>query len=194
MFLYGGCGGNHNNFENKTDCQSFCADVVSNSSVIESINNKSETDHTKQAEKVKYWDSSFCLQSPRHGNCHEEVGTFKTIFPPNRILSFQEPRWFFSHWDNMCKPYNYSGCGANMNSFLSLEECEVRCPRLVFTGAEARCERLRWRGHCEQKIERFFYDKFTQRCVKFGACPNVGEEENNFEKRVGCVETCKHGK
>ena len=80
MFLYGGCGGNHNNFENKTDCESFCADVVSNSSVTESVNNKNETDYTKQVEKVKYWDSSFCLQSPRHGNCHEEVGTFRTFF------------------------------------------------------------------------------------------------------------------
>ena len=26
---------------------------------------------------------------------------------------------YFSHWDNICKPYNYSGCGANLNHFLS---------------------------------------------------------------------------
>ena len=78
MFLYGGCGGNHNNFQNKTDCESFCADVTS-SSFTETINIKNDTaaGHSKQVEKVKYWDSSFCLQSPRHGNCHEEVETFR---------------------------------------------------------------------------------------------------------------------
>ena len=29
---------------------------------------------------------------------------------------------YFSHWDNICKPYNYSGCGANLNHFLSEED------------------------------------------------------------------------
>ena len=43
-----------------------------------------------------------------------------------KYFCHQEPRWFFSHWDNVCKPYNYSGCGANMNTFLSRAECEVR--------------------------------------------------------------------
>merc|ERR1719369_1959431 len=28
LFFYGGCGGNHNNFENKSDCESFCDVVV----------------------------------------------------------------------------------------------------------------------------------------------------------------------
>ena len=32
---------------------------------------------------------------------------------------------YFSHWDNICKPYNYSGCGANLNHFLSeVNNCE----------------------------------------------------------------------
>ena len=82
IFLYGGCGGNHNNFENKSDCQAFCG--------------TSEPQEDKQT-----FDVQNCIKSPKHGKCH-----------------LSEPRWFFSHWDNICKPYNYSGCGANMNSFL----------------------------------------------------------------------------
>ena len=78
-FLYGGCGGNHNNFENKTDCESFCSDVVSKTNITESDMNN-DTDHTNHVEKVKYWDSSFCLQSPRHGNCHEEVKICRNNF------------------------------------------------------------------------------------------------------------------
>ena len=84
IFLYGGCGGNHNNFENKTDCQAFCG--------------AASAPEDKQAAT---FDSQNCVKSPKHGKCH-----------------LSEPRWFFSHWDNICKPYNYSGCGANMNSFL----------------------------------------------------------------------------
>ena len=84
IFLYGGCGGNHNNFENKTDCQAFCG-----------------VSSTPEESQAATFDSQNCVKSPKHGRCH-----------------LSEPRWFFSHWDNICKPYNYSGCGANMNSFL----------------------------------------------------------------------------
>ena len=84
LFLYGGCGGNHNNFENKTDCQAFCGDSA-----------------PPEDKRTATFDAKNCVQSPKHGKCH-----------------LSEPRWFFSHWDNICKPYNYSGCGANMNSFL----------------------------------------------------------------------------
>ena len=84
IFLYGGCGGNHNNFENKTACQAFCGPPS-----------------VEEDKSVSTFDSANCVQSPKHGKCH-----------------LSEPRWFFSHWDNLCKPYNYSGCGANMNSFL----------------------------------------------------------------------------
>ena len=86
-FLYGGCGGNHNNFENKTDCESFCSDVVSETNVTDSDMNNN-TDHTNQVEKVKYWDSSFCLQSPRHGNCHEEVNICRNNFPYENHVIF----------------------------------------------------------------------------------------------------------
>ena len=138
IFLYGGCGGNHNNFENKTDCQAFCG--------------AASAPEDKQAAT---FDSQNCVKSPKHGKCH-----------------LSEPRWFFSHWDNICKPYNYSGCGANMNSFLrsviflndwicflvfkpshSEAECQSSCPGLLFD-EDNRCEKLRKRGNCTAKVER----------------------------------------
>ena len=98
MFIYGGCGGNHNNFENKTDCETFCADYATQLKANETdVGTEDTSDHVDVA-----WDQDNCLLAPRHGYCHA-----------------LEPRWFFSHWDNICKPYNYTGCGANKNSFKS---------------------------------------------------------------------------
>ena len=172
LFLYGGCGGNHNNFENKTDCQAFCGDSA-----------------PPEDKRTATFDAKNCVQSPKHGKCH-----------------LSEPRWFFSHWDNICKPYNYSGCGANMNSFLSEAECQSVCPSLHFDD-DHRCEKLRNRGDCTTRVERqilmyiskiifkinfrYFYDKFEQKCVKFGGCSDMDDSENNFETRQDCINTCK---
>ena len=38
---------------------------------------------------------------------------------------------------------------------------------------------------------RYFFDKITKKCVKFGGCTDVGEEENNFESRQKCSDICK---
>lgn len=40
-------------------------------------------------------------------------------------------RWHFSQNDNKCMPFYYSGCDGNKNSYVSLEECEGKCPRNV---------------------------------------------------------------
>ena len=120
LFFYGGCGGNHNNFENKSDCETFC-DVKDNDKDL----------------LAKSFNKSSCLAAPRHGSCH-----------------LNQPRWFFSHWDNICKPYNYSGCGGNNNNFQSEETCRRLCPPMLIPATASRCQKLRVRGECSQKSER----------------------------------------
>ena len=61
MFLYGGCGGNHNNFENKTDCETFCDPYNQTNPAILSLSEKPGL----------AWNESYCVMSPRHGNCHD---------------------------------------------------------------------------------------------------------------------------
>ena len=157
LFFYGGCGGNHNNFERKSDCLTFCGESTS----------QEDQNHPEP------FDPEHCLKSPKHGSCQ-----------------LSEERWFFSHWDNLCKPYNYSGCGANMNTFLTEAECQAKCPQLDFTQGESRCDRLRRRGDCQVKMERYFYDKFEKKCVRFGACDDMQETENNFQSRAECTNIC----
>ena len=119
VFFYGGCGGNHNNFQRRADCLAFCGDSGK-----------------RGEDKEEEFHPSDCVKSPKHGSCH-----------------LRQLRWFFSHWDNICKPYNYSGCGANRNTFLTEAECQSKCPELEFSG-ESRCELQRRRGDCRVKRER----------------------------------------
>jgi len=151
LFFYGGCGGNHNNFENKSDCETFCEVTV----------------------KDQFFNKSSCLESPRHGTCH-----------------LNQPRWFFSHWDNICKPYNYSGCGGNNNNFQSEDSCVRLCPPMEIPATATRCQKLRMRGKCSFKSERYFFDNIAKKCVKFGGCSDVGLEENNFPTRQQCSDIC----
>lgn len=36
-------------------------------------------------------------------------------------------RFYFSKDENVCKKFNYGGCGGNKNNFKSKEECANRC-------------------------------------------------------------------
>ena len=181
LFFYGGCGGNHNNFENKTDCETFCK-----------VTKEDTQQNTTKSifVVVEPFNKTACMTAPRHGSCH-----------------LNEPRWFFSHWDNICKPYNYSGCGGNFNNFISEEDCTRKCPSIPFDGSEPRCEKLRNRGQCSMKSERlgvydlsllrqsyiflrYFFDNISKKCVKFGGCTDVSKDENNFESRQICSNIC----
>lgn len=43
----------------------------------------------------------------------------------------RQARWHYSETDKKCMPFYYSGCGGNGNSFVSLDECEGKCPRQI---------------------------------------------------------------
>jgi len=38
------------------------------------------------------------------------------------------PRWYFDNNENACKPFYYTGCGANANNYATQESCESKCP------------------------------------------------------------------
>ena len=111
----------------------------------------------------------------------------------------------------MLRTVSVSRHNCELTSIFWLTACpQDLCPPLEFTGEEARCDKLRVRGTCQDKTERsqplpntcniyypsyfigrYFYDKYSKRCVKFGGCTDLGNEENNFGFRKVCVETCK---
>lgn len=38
------------------------------------------------------------------------------------------PRWYFDNNENACRPFYYTGCGANANNYETQESCESKCP------------------------------------------------------------------
>jgi len=158
-FLYGGCGGNHNNFYNASDCLSFCQEEPEPNPKLTGL--------------TQTFNQSACFISPRHGFCNAQV-----------------IRWYYSRWDNVCKPYNYTGCGGNNNKFNSFNECTKSCPPVKNLGSGGRCSRLRDRGSCETATTRFFFDTYSNRCIRFSACPGPAIAENNFASHQDCASIC----
>ena len=56
-----------------------------------------------------------CEQKKEEGDCDASV-----------------TRWYYDETDNSCKPFDYSGCGGNLNNFASREDCEGMCKGMSF--------------------------------------------------------------
>ncbi|XP_059760656.1 kunitz-type protease inhibitor 2 isoform X2 [Balaenoptera ricei] len=99
QFVYGGCGGNDNNYMTKEECLAKCAGVT--------VPRRQDSDEL----------SSDIFD-------YEEHCTAKAVTGPCRA-SF--PRWYFNAEKNSCDNFIYGGCRGNKNSYLSKEECMQRC-------------------------------------------------------------------
>uniref|UniRef100_K1PKN2 Papilin n=1 Tax=Magallana gigas TaxID=29159 RepID=K1PKN2_MAGGI len=102
QFIYGGCGGNSNNFGSVEACRRKCAPerlrpAVTTESPIEGSGDGGE------------------------GYCHLQVdqGSCKALIPA----------WYYDHLTGQCSEFQYGGCGGNENRFTSQEVCESSCSR-----------------------------------------------------------------
>ncbi len=77
-FVWGGCGGNANNFENEAECRGACLDV--------------------------------CSLPAEPGPCEAAI-----------------PRWFYNTDTGDCELFTYGGCLGNENNFQTLQECIHHC-------------------------------------------------------------------
>jgi hypothetical protein len=80
-FVYGGCGGNANNFATLAECEAGC------------------------------FAQPRCAQPIVPGPCRAAI-----------------PRWGFDAEKGACVPFTYGGCGGNDNNFATREACERGCP------------------------------------------------------------------
>ena len=92
-------------------------------------------------------------------------------------------RYYFNGYSGRCESFYYRGCGGNLNSYTSREECVRSCA--CFTYADY--------GNypCYQpSTYRWFFNKYSGTCQSFIFSGCNGGNDNNFRSQLECQTTC----
>ncbi|KAL5008286.1 hypothetical protein ScPMuIL_013867 [Solemya velum] len=117
QFVYGGCGGNANNFETQEACDQKCRAQERHR---ERERNKDTDPEYRQEEeggssRTNSW-SAICQTAPDRGPCDKS-----------------QERWYFNRHSRECKIFIYGGCAGNHNNFQSDEQCMQYCGSVELT-------------------------------------------------------------
>ncbi|CAN8003247.1 unnamed protein product, partial [Ixodes pacificus] len=117
-FIYGGCGGNANNYLSFAECERSClrrAGTLLYVSCYAKIQCATKT--LMLCEKAstlspKRWPKNYVIEHAplKPGVCDAYM-----------------PRWFFNVNTGACERFIYGGCGGNANNYHSFAECERTC-------------------------------------------------------------------
>ncbi|XP_016119505.1 putative Kunitz-type serine protease inhibitor, partial [Sinocyclocheilus grahami] len=102
LFIYGGCGGNQNNYKTEESCMTTCTVRVIPS-------NKNEPVVPTSPYSIRSFEET-CAMPSDSGPCRAAFPVF--YFEPNT---------------QSCKPFIYGGCQGNLNRYSSEEECMAAC-------------------------------------------------------------------
>lgn len=146
QFVYGGCGGNENNFRTIEECESACP--VQRALDRPDCDKKAEPGNCLAYIPRYYYDQEegMCKKFI-YGGCGGNRNNFATEFEcynkcgalvaPKLELCEQEsetglcrgyfPRYYFNKQTGECEQFIYGGCGGNDNNFSSKDNCEEVC-------------------------------------------------------------------
>ncbi|KAL3308163.1 hypothetical protein Ciccas_013310 [Cichlidogyrus casuarinus] len=112
-------------------------------------------------------------------NCVDKVDSM--------VCATTEIKWRFVKETGRCDQFLYGGCGTNRNRFDSRSDCENVCGTRV--RAVTNCNDPKEESLCRASIQRYFYDRNTNKCESFiwGGCARNG---NNFETLKECQDAC----
>ncbi|XP_035219260.1 papilin-like isoform X2 [Stegodyphus dumicola] len=97
-FVYGGCDGNENRFEKRTECEQLCVKKTSKEPLI------------VLPDRPRNTNEDVCRLPVEPGPCNEAL-----------------PRWFYDAVSQNCLPFVYGGCSGNKNRFKTSEICLKFC-------------------------------------------------------------------
>ncbi|XP_060600711.1 papilin-like [Ruditapes philippinarum] len=203
QFNYSGCGGNSNNFMNIQQCETSCSNTTC------PFCNKPGNHGLCNGNFKPYF---FNIQTCRceqfvYGGCGGNENRYETKeecenicgeiqcpvcnLPPEKGNCMTElDLWYFDAVDCNYKIFKYSGCGGNMNRFLTEDDCKSSCGNVSCPV----CSVPKQTESCDDhgtKERRFFYNPLKNKCQPFlwGGCQSNG---NNFIKMKACKSVCKN--
>lgn len=99
QFLYGGCGGNQNNFFSELECMMKCTSSHAEDMIANPILRTQPSTPT-----------NICLLPLSMGSCAQN-----------------QTRFYFNPSIDDCEPFQFGGCGGNENNFAKISKCRKIC-------------------------------------------------------------------
>ena len=133
-FIYGGCGGNANNFETLAACQTTCPKKCQLPKVTGQCKAYIPTYHfDKKTGECKTFVYNGCGGNANNfetlAACQKTCQDLQTCQLPKTVGECQGyfPRYYFNKVAGKCNIFIYGGCGGNANNFETLWECIQTC-------------------------------------------------------------------
>lgn len=138
MFVWGGCGGNANNFETLIECQQACVDVCElppDPGPCEAI--VPRWFHNAATGECEMFIWGGCLGNANNFEtkleCLQACTPICTLPADSGPCDGHFPRWFFNAMTGDCEMFIWGGCEGNGNNFETKEACQAACliPALI---------------------------------------------------------------
>ena len=168
-FIYGGCGGNGNNFQSMEACMNACPQeggICGTKDEEDVCSLPSETGPCKALMKRYFFNKDTCAcEEFNYGGCKGNGNNFDFIedcqkacpqegdvcgpkdeedvcsLPPDKgPCEAHMKRYFFNKDTCACEEFYYGGCKGNGNNFDLMEDCRKTCPQEGDTCQTSKCE------------------------------------------------------